>query len=164
MTTERDLIIKELKIKQKAQFNMVELYHTIKAWFDINKYSVHETEHEERIDNGKKLLLIKFRGFKEIDDYTKFQIDYAITVKDYELTEGDKEKLMDGNFGTAMKGLIITDYEDNWGKSPVIKFIKGVADKFYSANKRERERKDIENDCYDLHHKVKSFLNLHKFR
>lgn len=164
MTTERDLIISELKIRQKAQFNIVELYHSISAWFDINKYGMFETEHEEKVDKGKKSIFIKFRGFKEIDDYTKFQIDIALTVKDYEIIEGDKEKLLDGNLDTGIKGIITTDYEDRWDKSPFIKFIKGVADKFFSPKKRDRERKDLKNDCYDLHHKVKAFLNLHKFR
>jgi hypothetical protein len=164
MTTERDLIISDLQIKQNAQFNMVELYHSVKAWFDINRYSVFEVEHEETVDKGKKSLIIKLRGFKEIDDYIKFQIDLTLKIKNYELIEGDKEKLMDGGLNTGIKGIVTTDYEDRWGKSPVIKFLKGVSDKFYSAKRRDRERKELKNDCYDLHHKIKAFLNLHKFR
>ena len=67
-------IVKELSISQKAQFNLVELYRTLKHWFEINGYSFFEREYEDLIKSGKKNVTIKWEGSKSIDDYSKFYI------------------------------------------------------------------------------------------
>ncbi|MCD4760081.1 hypothetical protein K8R33_04290 [archaeon] len=161
---EKDAVVIDLKIKQKAQFNLVELYHSVKAWYEINKYVFYEFFHEEKVDAGKKSLVIKWRGIKELDEYTKFELNISLIIPKYEMIKGEKEKLIDGPLNIGFKSFVITDYEDKWNKTPVMKFMKGVSDHFFTVKKREKFRKELENDTYDLYNKIKSFLNLHKFR
>ncbi len=161
---ETDTVIKELLIKQKAQFDIIELYHTIKTWFDINRYSLQETEHEEKIDKGKKSISIKFQAKKTIDDYTKFEMTLNFSLSNYEIIKEENKKLLDGSLKIKISSQLKVDYEEKWEKKPIMKFLRGVSDKFFNKNRRDLYKKELEDDSYDLYNKVKSFLNLHKFR
>ena len=44
MAGETDIIVKELIIEKKAQFNMIELYKTLKSWFELHSYGFFEKE------------------------------------------------------------------------------------------------------------------------
>lgn len=164
MPVEQDMVVKELEISQKAQFNMIEFYRSSKAWFDINRYRFYEKEHEEKVEKGKKSLKIKWRALKEVDDYSTFRIDLSISLANYEIIKEENEKLTEGKLKIRFSSRIITDYEEKWSKSPAIKFLRGVSDKFFTAKKTEMYRKELKNDTFDVYNKIKSLLNLHKFR
>ena len=91
-------VVKELSLSQKAQFNLVELYRTLKHWFEINGYSFFEREYEDLIKSGKKNVTIKWEGSKNIDDYSKFYIFIKFNIKNYELVDTPKEKLIEGSY------------------------------------------------------------------
>ena len=161
---EKDIIVPGLKIKQSAKTNFPELCESIKAWYELNRYSFFEFSHDEKIIEGKKSVSLNYQGLKEIDDYYKFQLDTSIKLPNYEIIKGEKEKLTQGEISFTFKAILICDYEDKWDKKPVMKFLRAISDKFFTKNKRDSYEKEIENDAYDLYAKVKSFLNLEKFR
>jgi len=161
---EEEPVVDDLSISHKSEFNMIELYHTLKDWFEINKYNFYERDHEETVSNGKKSLKIKWRGLKDADDYTRYRIDVSISLSNYEIKTQDKEKLTEGNLSLGFSSRIIEDYEERWSKGPFSRFFRDLADKFFKTNKREMFKKELKNDTYDIYTKAKSFLNLHKFR
>lgn len=161
---EKDKVVKELIINQKAQFNMLEFYKFLSSWFEVNRYIFYETNYDEKRDSDKKSLKIKWNGSKDVDDYYRFSINVKIDLKDYEIIEGEKEKLVDGTLKIELTSTLISDYEEKWENGPVMKFLREVADKFFFTNKREKYIKELRDDTYDVFDKIKSFMNLQKFR
>jgi len=157
-------VVKELSLSQKAQFNLVELYRTLKHWFEINGYSFFEREYEDLIKSGKKNVTIKWEGSKNIDDYSKFYIFIKFNIKNYELVDTPKEKLIEGSLKLSFWSDILTDYEYKWENKPIWKFLRGVSDKFFTDKKRKFYEAELKNETYNLFNKAKSFLNLYKFR
>jgi hypothetical protein len=161
---EKAAIVSGLQIKQNAQFNMIDFYHSLKAWFELNRYNLMESDYEEKTINAKKNLTIRWTGTKEIDDYTKFEIGVTISLGNYEIINTEKEKLASGSLKIKFSSKMVTDYEDKWSNRPFMKFMRDVADKYFSTEKSEIYKKELKNDTYDIYHKAKSFLNLQKFR
>jgi len=161
---EIDHIVTDLSISHKAQFNLIELYKTLKYWFEINGYSFFEKEYEDVIKSGKKDVIIKWEGSKPIDDYSKFCVYLKFKVKDYEIVETPKEKIVEGALNLSFGSYILTDYEEKWEHKPIWKFLRAVSDKFFTERKRKIYEKELKDDTYDLFNKTKSFLNLYKFR
>lgn len=162
--SEKDKVVKELTIKQKAQFNMLEFYKFLSSWFEVNRYVFYETNYDDKTDAGKKSLKIKWTGSKDVDDYYQFKVQVTLELKNYEIIEGEKEKLVDGDFKIELSSTLVSDYEEKWENGPVMKFLRATADKFFFTGKREKYIKELRDDTYDIFDKVKSFLNLQKFR
>jgi len=162
--SEVDSIVKDLKINQKAQFNLIELYKTLKYWLETNGYSFFEKEYEDIIKKTKKNVNIKWVGSKKIDDYSKLIIRVTFKIKNYEIVETEKEKLVSGSLSISFKSDIETDYEERWEHRPIWKFLRGVSDKFFTEKRRGIYEKELTEETYDLFHRTKSFLNLYKFR
>ncbi len=163
---EADWIIRgdNLVIQKKAQFNMIDLYRTLKAWFDLNGYIFHEKEYEDTIRKDKKSVAIKWAGQKYIDNYTRLVIELSITLKKYEIIETKQGKTVEGALTIKYEAYIETDYEERWENSPFLKFTRGIFDKFIATGKRERQEKEIKDDTYDIFNRTKSYLNLQKFK
>ena len=115
---EVDHIIKDLVIEKKAKFNMIDLYRTLKAWFDLHTYTFHERNYEDIIKNGKKSVKIKWEGRKLFDDYTSSKIILNISLINYETIETKQGKLVEGNLKISFEGDLETDYEEKWSKKP----------------------------------------------
>ena len=162
--SEIDNIIKDLKINQKAQFNLIELYKALKYWFETNGYLFFEREYEDIVKKTKKDVKIKWEGLKKIDDYSKFIIRVIFKIKNYEIVETEKEKLVDGSLAISFEAEIETDYEERWEHRPIWKFLRGVSDKFFTEKRRKIYERELTEDVYDIFHRTKSFLNLYKFR
>ena len=162
--SEVDHIIEDLAISQKTQFNLVELYNSLKHWFEINGYSFFERTYDDIVKKDKKDVKIKWEGSKIMDDYTKSYINVLFKIKDYEIVESPKEKLVEGNLSISFDADIETDYEEKWTHSPIWRFLRGVSDKYFTEKKRNIYEKELKEDTYDLYNKTKSFLNLYKFK
>ncbi len=160
---EVDHIIKDLVIEKKAKFNMIDLYRTLKAWFDLHIYVFHERNYEDIIKNGKKSVKIKWEGRKLFDDYTSSKIILNISLKNYEIIETKQGKSVEGDLKISFEGDLETDYEEKWSKKPVMRFFRSIFDKYLTANKREKYEKELIEDTHDIYNRTKSYLNLHKF-
>jgi hypothetical protein len=161
---EKDMIVKGISIKYNSPFNMIDLYNSLKSWFDINRYTFYETSYDEKATGDKKSLTIRWVGTKELDDYTQVELKAEIELNDYEIIKAESEKLTKGKLKLKFTSLMVTDYEEKWDKNPLSKFFKAISDKYFEANKFSIYKKEIKNDTYDIYNKTKSFLNLQKFR
>ena len=43
---EKDMIVRGISIKYNAPFNMIDLYNSLKSWFEINKYTFYEISYD----------------------------------------------------------------------------------------------------------------------
>jgi hypothetical protein len=161
---ENDHIVKDLDIGYKAQFNLIELYKSLKYWFEVNGYTFYERAYEDVIKGGKKTVKIKWQGIKRIDDYSRLIVMINLKIGNYEIIETKKEKLVDGNLKLSFAGDLESDYEEKWEDRPIWKFLRGVSDRFFTEKKRNMYENMLKDDTYDVFNKAKSFLNLYKFR
>ena len=161
---EKDMIVKGISIKYDSPFNMMDLYNSLKSWFDINRYVFYETTYNEKATGDKKSLMIGWMGTKELDDYTKIELKAEIQLDNYEIIKTESEKLTKGQLNLKFKSMMVTDYEEKWDKKPLLKFFKAISDKYFMTNKFSIYKKEIKDDTYDIYNKTKSFLNLQKFR
>jgi len=159
-----DIIVKDLSIEKKAQFNMLDLYRTLKSWFDLNGYNFFESEYKDQVKGDRKSTSIKWVGEKEINDYFKFIIRISINLPDYELIETEKEKLVDGTVTIKFNSMISSDYTDKWSGKPKLKLSRVIYDKFIATSKKEKLESEIKDETVDLFNKTKTYLNLQKFR
>ncbi len=162
--SETDHIVKDLILSRKAQFNLVELYKSLKYWFEVNGYVFFEKEYEDVVKGGKKSVTIKWEGTKKINDYSKIVLSVSLKIKDYEIVETKKEKLVDCSLKVSIDGDLESDYEEKWEDRPIWKFLRAVSDRFFTEKKRNMLETMIKDDSYDIFNKTKSFLNLYKFK
>lgn len=161
---ECDYVIRDLVIKQKASFNMIELYNTLKEWFRLKGYILYEKEYDDKIKNNKKDTKIKWEATKAIDDYTLFTIELSMKISDYKIISTKKEKLVDGSLKMEFKSYIETDFEEKWESNPLLKFIRGTYDKVMNTEKRKKYEKTLNDNTHEAYNKTKFFLNMYKFK
>ena len=71
---QRDVVASGIKIKQRAIFNLDELYKIMWRWFELYGYDMQELEYRDSLEGGSKHLEIKWRSKKQIDDYMEYII------------------------------------------------------------------------------------------
>ena len=65
-----------------------------------------------------------------------------------------------GSFEVKFSGTLIKDYEGSWEKAPMMKFLRGVYDRYViEARVKEREGKII-GDVEEILEQVKAFLTI----
>jgi hypothetical protein len=160
---ETDTIIKDLSIVKKAQFNMIDLYKTLKAWFDLHEYDFYERQYDDMQKGDKKAVKIKWEGQKEVDDYHKFKVKLGISLGNYDIVETKKGKSVEGDLKIGFKAQIQSDYDSKWATNPFSRFFRGIFDKFIATSRREKYEKEITQDTHDIFNRTKTYLNLEKF-
>ena len=167
--SERDVIIDNLKIKQRAVFDMGELYKVMFRWFSRNNYDFQEKEYSESaMPEGAKKLEIGWLSNKKISDYIKFHIDVKFLIIGLTSTEVEvgnvKTKTNTGDLEMRVSAWLEMDYEDKYSSSPIPKFLRDLYDKYIIKSRIENYEAQIHEECYELVAEVKSFLNLFKFQ
>jgi|TARA_Y100000310_G_C20666497_1_gene807779 hypothetical protein len=164
--SEIDHIIKsdKLVISKKTQFNMIDLYKSLKAWFDLHDYVFYEREYNDIIKKDKKSLKIKWEGQKAVDDYTKYEIILKISLKNYKIIETKQGNMVEGDLKMAFEADLETDYEEKWEKNAIFKFFRAISDKYLTTSKMEKYENELKEDTHDIFNRTKSYLNLQKFR
>jgi len=121
-------------IKQKGFWNFKELYDFCFEWFNDESYGLKEKEYTERISNLGKEIILKWEASKEVTDYFKNVIEvnwHILGMKDAEIErDGKKENTNKGEVKITLKASIVRDYEENWEKKPMWKFMRGIYEKY----------------------------------
>lgn len=157
-----DLVEKGVVIQKKAKFNMVELYKTLKSWFDLHGYEFQEKEYGEE-STDKKTTKIGWIGRKDVNDYVRYMIPISITLKNYETIQTKQGKVVDGNITVKISANVRSDYENRWDSSPIMLFFRSIFDRIIASDKTQKHEKALKKDVHDIFHRTKSFLNLQKF-
>ncbi|MAF50588.1 MAG: hypothetical protein CMH64_00695 [Nanoarchaeota archaeon] len=167
---ETNIIVKNLKIKQRATFDMGELYKVMFRWFSRNNYDFQEKEYLEKAmgDGSAKQLEIAWRARKKISDYFRFDIKVKfliIGLKSTEIEVGDvKRKTNEGDLEMRFDAVIVSDYEGKYEGNPVTKFFKDIYNHYIIKSRIENYETQIHEEVYELLAEIKSFLNLFKFQ
>ncbi len=158
-----DYIVSKLKLTHKGKFDLSEFYKTLNKWFDVNGYSLLEKDYKDVLKPGTKDFSIRWESMKEVDDYTKFNINLTLTGSDIEKLDSKKGKIQSGEIKIVFESYLETDYEEKWER-PVAKFIRGIYDKFIHTSSSSKYEKGLKEQTYDIFNKAKSFLGQEKFK
>ena len=163
---QRDVVASGIKIKQRAIFNLDELYKIIWRWFELYGYDMQELEYRDSLEGGSKHLEIKWRSKKQIDDYMEYIILTNFLILGLEKVEieqdGVKSKTDKGEVEMNFTAFINKDPEDKW-EGGYNKIIRNVYDKYVIRSRIESLEGELYEELYKLLDEIKAFLNLHRY-
>ena len=162
--------VAKLKIKQRATFDMGELYKVMFRWFSRNNYDFQEKEYLEKAmgDGSSKQLEIAWFGRRKISDYFRFDIKVRfliIGLESAEIEVGDiKRKTNKGDLEMRFEANLMHDYEGKYEGNPLTKFFKDLYNKFIIKSRIDEYETQLHEEVYELVDEIKSFLNLFRFQ
>jgi hypothetical protein len=167
--SEKDFVVKNIKIKQKAVFDMSELYKVMYRWFSRNNFDFQEKEYSEAaMGEGAKKLEIGWYGARKISDYIKFHINVKFLIIGLTSTEVQvgnvKRKSNEGDLEMRFDAIIERDYDSKFETNPITKFFREFYDRFVIRARLEGYEDQLHEEVYELMGEIKSFLNLFKFQ
>lgn len=161
---EFDYVVPELIIQQKnVVFEVKDLYKILRSWGDLNRYDFLEKVYTQQKEDDQNKTDIKWIFERKIDDYVKFVIRIAFSIKGKEVSMKKKGKSVKGDVKIRFEAYLEKDYEKFWEGKPVRKFVRGFYDKFIAASRMMRYEAKLKQECYDIYNEAKSFLNLSVF-
>ncbi len=161
---ETDMVVRDLKLNVDGVFDFKELYNLIKDWYSLHKYDFYEKNYKEVLKEEAKDIKIEFTGDRVIDYYIKYIIDITIRLNNHKIVKGPNNKnLVQGNLSISFQSKLQTDFEASWEGKPLLKFTRGLYDKFVRSDKLDVYKKELKEQSYEIFNEIKAYLNLHKF-
>jgi hypothetical protein len=158
---EKDPIFKT-KVKYTGIWDFKQVYRFLYDWFSDNGYKVKETGYTEKIKADGKEIEIKWDASKKVSDYFKFQIktDWLILgMTETEVQkEGAKMKMNKGYLEVAFSAVLVKDYEHRWENTAILKFLRGVYDRYIIKGRIESYEDALLTEIDELIAQAKSFL------
>ncbi len=151
----------------KGLMDVEDLYMLLDKWFKERGYDKNEIwNFEENYDDGKQITL-KIQPYKKISDYAKVEI--RLTAQLRKLKEvviqkkKQKLKLMRGEASFTFDVFLTTDYEEHFQSSPILFFIKTIAEKYLYKGYVEKYEEKAVADKDAIKRELKSYLNMKRF-
>ncbi|MBI2107228.1 hypothetical protein HYT57_04540 [Candidatus Woesearchaeota archaeon] len=160
---ETDYVISGIMIKKAGLIDLRETYRLMKEWFFQRRYDFIEKEYNDRDFEDGKNIFIKWSSEKKVDDYTKMIIDVTLRGAKLEDVKVGNKSLLKGNVSILFESYVYKDYEDNWEKNPVSKFIREIFDKFLVKQHFDKIHKDLKAETYAIFDEVKKYLKAVKY-
>lgn len=156
--------ITETKVKRAGLFDFKELYQFVYRWLNEEGYDTDETKYIEEVTGDSKKVEILWEANKKITDYFKIYMKLAwriIGLKSVEVEQnGKKVKMNTGVFEVKITGTLIRDYMGTWDNTPIMKFLRGVYDKYIIRATVEKYEVKVFGDTEDLAEQIKAFLTI----
>ncbi|MFA5484751.1 MAG: hypothetical protein WC260_00655 [Candidatus Pacearchaeota archaeon] len=151
-------------IKKKGYWNYSELYSFCFNWLKDNGYGIKESEYVEKLSDFGKEIQLKWEGSRKVTDYFKFVINvewHILGMSDAVIErDGKQEKTNKGEIKLSVSADLVKDYEDNWDKKPMIKFMRGIYDKYIIRTTIDNYGAVLKTDFGEYISQIKSFLEL----
>jgi hypothetical protein len=165
--SEKRLIIDQLRLNYSGIFHLNDLYKMIDGWLYEKGYDKFEKKSEEQVlETGRKIEM-ELRPWKKTTDYAKNEIRLRIFVDnmvDVEIErDGKKVKMHKGDIQMIFDAFLETDYEHRWENKPMYYFLRSLVDKYIFRIYTEKFVGNLVADTRDLHHRIKSFLNIYRY-
>ena len=132
--TERNTIFSS-KIKSSGFFSFHDFYDFCYNWLtDETGLIMRENKYSEKLMGDSKNIEIKWRGFKDITDYFRFEIKVNFRVlglKKVEINQGGvKGETNTGSVEIKVKGMISRDYKGKFETTAFNKFLRSIYEKW----------------------------------
>jgi hypothetical protein len=158
---EKDQVFKT-KIKYTGIWDFKQVYRFLYDWFADNGYKVKEAGYTEKIKADGKEIEIKWVAKKKVSDYFQFQINADWLILGMTETEVQKEgakmKMNKGYLEIMFSATLIKDYEQRWENNALLKFLRGVYDRYIIKSRIEDYEDRLLAEVDELIAQEKSFL------
>lgn len=161
---EKDFVGEPVKYSFSGIIPLDDLYKAIYRWFKLFGYKVTEKEHKAAIGNGKRDYVFTWVAERKVTDYIKYIIETDIKVsnlKEVKTKEG-KKKYYKGEIKFTFAAYLLKDYEEMYGKNPLIKFMRETFDKYLTENKMRTHEKQLSGEMLKLINEIKAFLTVQR--
>ncbi len=157
-----ELLVSKVNVNYSGRFNLKKFYRFLSKLFSEYNYTINENVY--KYSASQKLLEIEWKCTREIDDYTQFKIMVWITGRGMEKVKVKKGDVIEeydkGDIDVTMKAFLVTDYNDKWENNPILKFLKGIYEKYLYKSTLDQLQEKILSELYSIQNEIKSFFNL----
>ena len=163
---ERDFIGDIVKYSFSGIIPIDDLYKAMQKWARIYNYKVIEKENKTQADTDKKSHVFTWTLERKITDYVRYKIDVDIKAKNLKevKVKNAKRKYYQGSIDFTFSAYLEKDYEDSYGKNPLVKFTREVYDKYVTESKMKRFEREITKDRDKLIAEIRAFLEVQKLK
>lgn len=127
-------------------------------------FYVAESKYAEKITGDAKEIQIEWDGERNITDYFKYQIKVEfkiLSLKNVEVQgEGKKIQTNKGSVEINVKGTLVSDYEGKYNTSPILRFFRGVYEKWIIPSTIEQLEEKLISHCDGFLGEAKAYLDL----
>ncbi|HLC72302.1 MAG TPA: hypothetical protein VJH37_01850 [Candidatus Nanoarchaeia archaeon] len=163
---ERDFIGDVVKYSFSGIIPIDDLYKALNKWTKAAGYRIMEKEHKTVASGEKSDHVLAWTLEKKATDYVRLKIDTDIKIKGMRevKTKTGKKKYHQGNVDFAFSAYLEKDYEDMYGKNPLVKFTREVFDKYVTESKMKTFEREIIKDRDKLITEIRAFLEVQKLK
>ncbi|GEM_PF-2272736 len=163
---EKDFIGDIIKYSFSGIIPLDDLYKALYKWAKIYDYKVIEKENKAALSGEKRDNVSTWMLERKATDYIKYKIDVEIKAKNLRevKTKNGKKKYYKGEIAFSFSAYFDKDYEDVYGKNPLIKFTREVFDKYVSEGKMKGLEREITKERDKLIAEIRAFLEVQKLK
>ena len=158
---EKDTLF-DSKLKQVGLFDFKEFYSFLYDYLVGEGYNITEKVYNEKVGGDSRDLDIEWEVFKKISDYFKFTIKIKIKTLGMKSVEAEREgkkiKINQGTIEVKFKAILEKDYESKWENSPLMKFLRGIYDKYIIRERADQYEEKLISDVNEIIAQCKAFL------
>lgn len=156
--------ITESKVKYNGIFDFKEVYAFVYRWLAEEGYWIEEKKYIEEVGGDSKKVEIVWEASKKISDYFKNHMKLSwriIGMKSVEVErDGKRLKMNSGNFELKISATLIKDWAGQWEANPLMKFMRGVYDKFVIEGRLRQYEVKLDSTLNELVEEIKAFFAL----
>lgn len=165
MMVEKDTIFSST-IKHTGIFSFKEFYLFCHEWItdelDLDVFM--EEKYEEKIMGDAKDIIIKWVGERKLTDYFRFDIEVKFTIRylqDIEVSrDGINIKTNKGSVKTAVKGILVKDYDGKFERTAFKKFLRAIYEKWVITSRILEMEEKVITECDKFLNQAKAYLDL----
>jgi len=150
------------KLKYTGIWDFKQVYRFVYDWLSDNGYTLKETNYSEKIKPDGKEIELKWEAKRKISDYFQFLIkaDWLILgMTETEVQkEGVKMKMNKGYLEIKFSAILVKDYEHRWENTALIKFLRGVYDRYIIKGRIDGYKDKLMAEIDELIAQTKAFL------
>jgi len=153
------------KIKYDGIFSFQNFYQFCYLYIKEEMgFGIVENSYSEKIKGDSKDISIKWSGNQEVNDYFKYSITInfqIIGLKNVEIEkDGQREMTNKGSIEISIKGSLILDYNGEYETKPIMRFLRGIYNKWIIPSKIESLASKLAESCDNFLGQAKAYLAL----
>jgi len=151
--------ISRIRINYTGYFSLRDYYNYLYDICSSLGYDVIELECKQSSDTFE----FEWRNEKKVDDFTMFVIKIKTRVTNWKKNQVvGKEKFDKGDVEITIQSVLRTDYQAKWEINPMLKFVKGVYERYIYKPTYDHWIEKIKEEMSDIVNEIKSFFHIEK--
>jgi len=154
----------EGKVTFEGIFNFGEIYKFVYTLLQDYEYKLEERLYSEKSKPNGKEIEVFWMAKRKISDYFRFRINVnwlTLGMNDVEVQkDGVKVKMSKGRLEIRFTAFLEKDYEHRWENNTVVKFMRGLYDRYIIKSRIETYEDKIKEETDEFIAQAKAFLAL----